>query len=72
MAKRVLVVLAALLSFALLPQIVFTDAYAKLPIHNADHTLGQFMMLLIVPLGAAIVALGVWAMRARQDQLVSK
>lgn len=72
MANGVLVILAASLSFALLPQIAFTDAYAKWPIHNADHILGQFMMLLIVPLGVAIVVLGVWAMRVRPDQIVSK
>lgn len=59
-------VIAILLSLALLPQFVFIRAYAGGPIHNADHALGQFGMLLFMPLGITIVVLGLWAMRARQ------
>ena len=64
---KVVAVLAILVSFAILPQLLSVNAYAKGPIYNGDHTLGQFMMLLIVPMGITIVILGLWAMRARQN-----
>lgn len=72
MTSRLVTVLAAMLSFAILPQLLFANAYAKYPMFNGEHTLGQFMMYLIVPMGIAIVVLGVWAMRSRQAQITTK
>jgi len=72
MARSLVAILTILLSFAILPQLLFANAYAKWPMYNSDHTLGQFMQLLIVPMGIAIVVLGVWAIRARQPQIITK
>jgi hypothetical protein len=72
MIRRPVAIIAVLLSFAILPQLLFVNADAKGPIHNYEHELGQFMRLMIAPMGIAIVILGVWAMRARRNQIMAK
>jgi hypothetical protein len=69
---RLLAAIVAMLSLALLPSFIFTRAYAGGMMYNADHTLGQFAMLLLVPLSVAIVVLGLWAIRARQNRIPAK
>ena len=63
--------LAALMTFAIMPQLVLKEAYAKYP-YNGEHIFGQFMMYLAVPMGITIVVLGLWAMRARQPKITTK
>lgn len=72
MTVKLLGFLAILLSFAVLPQMLLIDVFAKFPMYNGEHTFGQFMQLLIVPMGIAIIVLGVWAIRARQQPIATK
>jgi hypothetical protein len=55
---------AVLLAFAVIPQLLFIDAYAKWPIHNFEHEMGQYARLLLIPMAISIVLMGVWRIRS--------
>jgi O-antigen ligase len=68
MGIRLVTSIAGLLLFAVVPSLVFANAYAKGPIYNADFTFGQYLVMVIMPMVAAVGALVMIALYTRQNQ----
>lgn len=66
MAIRLAVIVVTLLSLALLAPLVITEAYAKGPIYDADHTFGLMLRMIVLPAAAASGGLVVFALYVRQ------
>lgn len=66
MAMRLAVIVSSVLLLVLLTPLVVTEAYAKGPIYDADHTFGLFMRMMIFPMAAASGALVMIALYVRQ------
>ncbi len=65
MTRKTIYLSAILLAFGVIPQLLFIDAYAKGPIRNFEHEMGQYARLLLIPMAISIVLLGVWRIRSR-------
>jgi hypothetical protein len=64
MTIKTIYLLAVLLAFGVIPQLLFIDAYAKWPINNFEHEMGQYARLLLIPMAITIVLMGVWRIRS--------